>query len=101
MAIELKDLMDMEERMANVFDKRFEMHEKTEMIIYKNIQKVIDKHDALLIGPNGDEGLQDDIRQISSKVTVISTKMKIWTGIFGIVLSGGGMTVLYMVFTGP
>lgn len=101
MEITHKDLENLEKRIGQVFNKRFEMHERTEMVIYDNLQKILDKHDNLLIGVDGNGGIKEDISEIEKNMIGIKTRIKVWSGIFGMILGGGGITVFYMVITGP
>ena len=93
MSISLQDLLNMESRILKTISSKFEDHEKTEKVRIQHVQKLLTRHDVLLVGLKGDNGLVNDM-------TVLKTKVKVWYGVFTVILSGGGLTVVYMIFSG-
>ncbi len=100
MTIELQHLTDMEKRIVKVFNKRFEDHVILETVIHENTQRIVNNHDRLLIGPNGDEGLRQDVAELNTSFKVLNTKMKTWYTIASLFIGSGGLFLIYTILTG-
>ena len=100
MSITIQDLTAMEERMIKALDTRFEMHEEMEMIIAENTRKILERHDVLLIGPNGNGGLQKEVRSLNTSFKVLCTKMKTWYTVVSLFIGSGGLFLIYTISQG-
>lgn len=100
MTIEKKDLVDMETRIVDVFNKRFEDHVNLETVVHKNMQRIVNNHDRLLIGPNGDGGIREDVAELDTSLKVLSTKIKTWYTVASLFIGSGGLFLIYTIMTG-
>lgn len=90
----------MENRILIAIDKRFESHEEMEMVIAENTRKILEKHDVLLIGPNGNGGMQQDIGQLKSRFKILCTKVKTWYTVVSLFIGSGGLFLIYTISKG-
>ena len=100
MSITVKDLNQMENRILVAMNKRFEQHEEMEMVIAENTQKILERHDVLLIGPNGDGGIQKEVRSLSTSFKVLCTKVKTWYTVISLFIGSGGLFLIYTISKG-
>lgn len=100
MTITIQDLTAMEDRILTAMNKRFESHEAMEMVIAENTRKILEKHDVLLIGPNGNGGMQHDITRLDSRFKVLCTKVKTWYTVVSLFIGSGGLFLIYTISKG-
>lgn len=100
MSITVQDLSAMEDRILTAIDKRFEAHEEMEMLIAENTHKILERHDVLLIGPNGNGGMQKDITRLDSGFKVLCTKVKTWYTVVSLFIGSGGLFLIYTISKG-
>lgn len=100
MSITVQDLTAMESRILTAMENRFIQHEEMEMLIAENTHKILERHDILIIGPNGNGGMQKDITKLESGFKVLCTKMKTWYTVVSLFIGSGGLFLIYTISKG-
>lgn len=78
-------LGDIDNKLSNHF-QRFEHHLEMDELFQKNLVKMVDSHEKMLVGTNGSDGMKIQLDRINQKEKWRTTMFgTMWTAIAGLV----------------